>query len=266
MQDALTQPHGAWDAMREDVDNAFSQHAGGRDVPYAITEHNLFSVQELDNGKWMTQMVNALFMADTLGQMMKNGFDLANQWDLANGQIGDTTDYGLMHADSYSRYPQYYVFPLWAGFGSEMIPVTNSENPINTLSVYAGRVDANTLSLLVINKSGGSISADISVEGVSGLEGGAVDVVQGSSLSSTSVTYNGVANPSNDLSNAPSTPLSDLSFPITQSFPKYSITLIQLDISANAGVKQKTAPTGSGFVTYLPSVLNKNATSVFECK
>ena len=256
MQAALSEPYGTWDEIRSDVDTSFDQNAGGRDVPYAVTEHNLFSVQDLDNGQWMTRAVNALFMADTLGQMMKNGFDLANQWDLANGQAWNGTDYGLMNADTFSRYPQYYVYPLWARFGSEMLPVTNSENASTTLSVYAGRVDADTLSLMVINKTGGAISANIAVNGVGGITGGYVDVMQATSLNATSVTFNGVSNPANDLSNAPPSALSDLTLPIEQSFPAYSITLIRMDVNPTTMAGNAPFIFTGGNGSFLPFVSN----------
>lgn len=231
MQEALAQPHGVWQMMRADVDAAFAQHAGGRQVPYAVTEFNLFSVQDLDNGQWMTRAVNALFLADTLGQLMAQGFDMANQWDLANGQAGNGTDYGLMNAETFARAPQYYVYPLWARFGSAMIPVTNPEDPATTLSVYAGWADAGTLSILAINKTGTPIPANISISGLTGITNGWVDVVAAPALDASAVTFNGSPNPADDLANAPSLPLNDTTLPISYTFVPYSITLIRMSAS-----------------------------------
>jgi len=257
MQEALSQPQGVWDAMRNGVDTAFNQHAGGRDVPYAVTEYNLFSVQELDTGQWMSRGVNALSMADTMGQMMENGFDIANQWVLAHETTGNPPGYGLMNADTFFRAPQYYVFPLWARFGSEMLPVTNSENPATTLSVYAGRVDGNTLSLLAINKTGNPISVSILLDGVSGVAGGWVDVVQAQSLNATTITYNGSSDPSNDLSSAPSVTLTDLTLPIGHTFPAYSITLIRMGVSSGSSLTPGGAhfALAGAFESFLPTVL-----------
>jgi hypothetical protein len=230
-QTALAQPQSVWGPIMTDAQAAFDQYAGGRRIPIAITEHNLFSVQEQDNGQWMTQAVNMLFMADTLGQMMKNGFAMANQWDLANGAAGNGTDYGWLDADTYARSPQYYVFPLWSKFGSNMVPVTSSFNAATTLSVYAGKLDPWTASVLVINKTDGAIATDIEFSGAPALLlNGKADVVQASSLSSTAVTYNGVSNPSNDLSNAPSTSLAVLTNPMPYTFPAYSVTLLRIGL------------------------------------
>ena len=229
-QEVLSQPQSGWDWIREDYDAALDQFANGRDIPVAFTEHNLFSVQENDNGQWMTRAVNMLFMADTLGQMAKYEFDAANQWDLANGRPDNGTDYGLLDADTYARSPQYYVFPLWSRFGDTLLPVSSSYNAATTLSVYAGRVNASTVSLMAINKTGGSITGSIQVNGSSQISSGLADVVRATSLDSQSVTFNGVSNPNDSLSNAPSTPISNLSNPLSYTFPPYSVTLLRLGV------------------------------------
>lgn len=261
MQEALAQPQSAWQPIRDDVDTAFAQHAGGRDIPYAVTEFNLFSVQDLDNEQWMKKAVNALFMADTLGQMMAKGFDIANQWDLMNGQANNGTDYGLMDADSYARAPQYYVYPLWARFGSEMIPVNNPENAATTLSVYAGWVDTDTLSVLAINKTGNAIPVNLALNGISGISSGVVDVVAATSLNATSVTFNGSPNPSDDLSNAPSTPLADTTFPVSYTFAPYSITLIRMDVSVTSASLARGKLVGRDISVFLPYVQGNNETA-----
>ena len=230
-QVALAQPQTVWGPMMADVENAFDQHAGGRRVPIAITEYNLFSVQDQDTGRWMKQAVNMLYMADTIGQMMTNGFSIANQWNLSNGEATNGTDYGMLHDTTFARHPQYYVFPLWSKFGSQMVPVTSSYDAATTLSIYAGKLDPWTASVMVINKTGSPISASIEFAGAPDfLLNGTVDVVQSTSLDSTSVTYNGVSNPSNDLSNAPSSDMGVLSNPMTRSYPPYSVTFMEIEL------------------------------------
>ncbi len=230
-QAALAQPQSTWQSIMADIETSFDQHANGRRVPIAVTEYNMFAVQDYDNGQWMTQGVNLLFMADTIGQMMKNGFAIANQWDLANGPAGNGTDYGLLDFYNYARSPQYYVFPLWSKFGTQMVPVTSSYDAATTLSVYAGKIDPWTASVLVINKTGNAISTNIEFAGAPALLlNGKADVAQAASLDSTAVTYNGVSNPANDLSNAPSTSLSVLTNPMPYTFPGYSITLLRIGL------------------------------------
>jgi len=78
----------------------------------------------------------------------------------------------------------------------------------------------------------GSGVSPASPEGPKGgllLAGGTADAVQASSLGAQSVTLNGVANPSNDLSNAPGHPFSTGSGPsFAYAFTPNSITLLTL--------------------------------------
>lgn len=241
----LSNPHPNWDGIRTDLDTAIDAHANGRDVPMAVTEYNLISVGDNDTGAAMTRAVNALFIADTLGQLVEKGFFLANHWDLANGAFGNGTDYGLVHADTFSRYPQYYVFPLWTRFGGQILSSTNNL-PATTLSVYAGRVDGDTVSLIAINKTGQPLVADITVTG-STITGGTADTLQATDLAATTVTYNGNANPADDLSDAPATTVTVSGETIAYEFPPYSVTLLRLNTSGDP------VPTPSGTVT--PTVI-----------
>ncbi len=234
-QEVLAQPQGTWQAIKADINTSFDQRANGRRVPIAVTEYNLFAFEGQDTNEWMSQAVNGLFLADTIGQMMQNEFDIANQWDISHGDWsqGIPSRYGLMHSDDYARSPQYYVFPLWAKFGQEMLPITSSYNAATQLSVYAGRIDPWTVSVLAINKTGNQISSSIALNGAPNLLlGGTADVVKATSLSSTSVTFNGNSNPNDSLSNAPSTNLGVVANPMTYSFAPYSVTLLRLQIGA----------------------------------
>ncbi len=228
---ALAQPHGIWAQIAEDVREAFERHAGGRQVPIAVTEYNLFSFQDNDTGRLMTRAVNMLHIADTVGQLATHGFALANQWNLANGVTEEFGNYGVLDAGSLQRYPQYYVFPLWSRFGGELLPVSSSFDPARELSVYAGRDGDGRLSLLVINKAPGPRAATIAVEGVAEVTGGTIDVAQAESLEAMSVTFNGKAEPADDMSDAPSSPLDGASQRFTYTFAPVSITLIKLDVA-----------------------------------
>ncbi|MBI5652822.1 MAG: alpha-L-arabinofuranosidase [Chloroflexi bacterium] len=227
---ALAQPQETWRAMKTNLQTAF----GNRAIPIFVDEHNLISPQEQDNPQWMTRAVNTLFIADTLGQIAQNGFATANQWDLMNGAATNGTDYGLMNADTYARSAQYYVFPLWSRFGTQMLPITSTLPATTTLSVYAGRINANTYSLIAINKTGAPITATIELAGAASIISGTIDVVQANSLNDQSVTFNGVANPSNDLSSAPATPLANFGNPIAHTFAPYSVTLLRMSIAPTA--------------------------------
>lgn len=111
------------------VRSAFAANVGGRAIPVGVTEHNLFSAQDQDNQQLLTRAVNALYVADTIGQMIQQGVVMANQWALANGRAGNGTEYGLIHEDNnWYHSPQYYVYPLWSRFGGQMLPVVSSRS------------------------------------------------------------------------------------------------------------------------------------------
>ncbi len=229
-QDVLAYPQTEWRVMMAETTAAFAQYVNGRQIPIAITEYNLVSVQDTDTGQWMTRAVNMLFIADSMGQMMQNGVSMANQWNFANGRAGNGTDYGLIDAETYAPSPQYYVFPIWSQFGTEMLPVTSAYAADTTLSVYAGKADNNVISLLAINKTGESINANIQMDGVSSLVSGTADIAQADSLDAQTVQFNGVHNPSNISETAPSLPLTELELPFSYTFPPYSVVLLRLEM------------------------------------
>ncbi|MCP4427363.1 MAG: hypothetical protein GY803_22985, partial [Chloroflexi bacterium] len=100
-----------------------------------------------------------------------------------------------------------------------------------TLSVYAGKIDEDTAVLFAINKTGNNQTADIQIDGIGQISDGTASVAQASSLDSQSVTFNGVSDPANDLSDAPPTPISGGGNPLAYTFAPYSITLLRLNLS-----------------------------------
>lgn len=244
----LANPQTHWKDIRAKLDAAFDEFANGRRAPVAVTEFNLVSVQDKDNAQLMTRAVNALFLADSIGQAVKSGYSMFNQWDLVNGRANNGTEYGLLHEDNdYFRAPQYYVYPLWSRFGAEMLPVTSTLNQETHLSVYAGRVNTTTLSLLAINKSDAPITATI-IANDAALVGGEVFVVQASSLAAQSVTYNGSSDPSDRLSEPPMAAAASNGVAV-QTFAPWSITLLHLRLD-----EQNTMP--PPFYLHLPAVQN----------
>ena len=152
---ALADVMTSWAAQKANIDAGFATYAGGRQVPVAMSEYNLISSWTEDSGAWMTRTVTALFVADSLGQMMHSGYTMANQWLLDGNTQSNGTDYGLLHSDmGYARSPQYFAYVLWSRFGGQMLPHTSSADAATTLSVYAGRIDALHPTLLAINKTG----------------------------------------------------------------------------------------------------------------
>lgn len=236
----LAKPQTHFRTMRVELNAAFDAFAGGRRAPIAITEYNLVAVQDQDNPQFMTRAINALFLADSIGQAIQQGYMAFSQWALANGRAGNGTEYGLVHRDNnFYRAPQYYVYPLWSRFGSVMLPVITSLNAAAEAAVYAGRVNDNTLSLLVINKTGQLINATISADDESILSARMYEV-RATSPTAQSVTYNGVSTPSAALNEPPRELQATADGRLDVALAPWSISLLHLetiDEGTSAGLR-----------------------------
>jgi uncharacterized repeat protein (TIGR01451 family) len=236
MRHVLDAPQWAWPYIANKLQQAFTIYGGGHQPPIAVTEFNLVALQEMDTDQWMTRAVNMLFLADAIGKAAQSGVEMFLQWDLANlrkDNDPNNTEYGLMHPDNnFYRAPQYYVYPLWSRFGTHMLAATNTAHEGTQLSVYAGRVNSDVISLLAINKAGAPVTANIVVNNFPPLSGGFVYEVRAASLASQSVFYNGSHNPSDDLTSAPPQPFSISGSAFSRILPPYSISLIHLFASS----------------------------------
>ena len=224
----LEPPQRTWANVVADLNTAFDRYAAGRRAPIAVTEYNLVAFQDLDTGQLMRQAVNALSIADTIGQMATQGIQIANQWNLANGRAGNGTDYGLLDVDTQERNPQYYALALWNRFGTALLPVSTNALDATKLSLYAGRTADGALTLLAINKSAQPISATVRIAGTTGPFTVTADTLSASTLTATAVRFNGVANPADDLADAPAQALGTQTGPFAHSFSPYSLTLLTL--------------------------------------
>jgi hypothetical protein len=140
----------------------------GPQVELLVTENN--SVYS-NPGRQTTSLVNGLFLADSLGQLLQTEFNSFVWWGLRNsqeaGNNNSTSLYGWRNYGDYgvlapsnstvtpvsAPYPTYYVMKLLQHFarGGDQIVRATSNNPL--LAVYAAKRRDGTLSLLVINKS-----------------------------------------------------------------------------------------------------------------
>jgi alpha-L-arabinofuranosidase len=240
--DILAIPQRLWPKIKTEADIAFDQFAKGRQIPIALNEFNIVPEWgKEDYRNYMNKQVNALFIADSIGQMVANGYAMVAQWDVMNGSSPElsgreTNEFGLMFAyerdPQMTRQPKYYVFPIWARFGSAMLPVESSADPARELSIYAGRVDAGTISVLVINKSDRPADVQIALAGVKQITGGLIDTLTAESADSTTAAFNGVSNPRDDLSDAPPGALQgSVNNRLSYAVAPYSLTLLRLNVN-----------------------------------
>jgi hypothetical protein len=144
----------------------------GSNIELVCTENNSDSGAE---GRQMTSLVNALYLADTDAQLMKTEFNAYTWWDLRNGTNSDGSfdptlygwrnegDEGLIDGlDSY--YPDYYAMKIMQYFVRPGDTVLNAASDYLLLSAYASRRADGSLSLLVINKdTNATFTAQISL-------------------------------------------------------------------------------------------------------
>ncbi len=158
--DALHRPGAMWPGLLDAVHTAL---AG--DTAVAVTEYNLVSFEAGDTSQSMTRAMNALFLADTIGQLAEGGATIANQWNLVNGVTGSGTDYGMINNDDGSLYPQYQAMKIWGHVGTHLLGV-ESAGALNDLRIYPTRHDDGRVSIVVINLASEPVDRSFSLTGV----------------------------------------------------------------------------------------------------
>lgn len=159
----LLQSTPAWAGDAADLRAQINGYIGaaGTNIELLTTENNSDAGAQ---GRQSTSLVNALYYADSLGQIMQTEFNSYIWWDFRNGS--DTTgdfdptlygwrnngDIGLV-GDSTNRYPPFYAFKLMQHFVSGGETVLSATNDFALLSTYASRHADGSVSLLVINKN-----------------------------------------------------------------------------------------------------------------
>ena len=164
-----------WAVRASDYQQLLTQYLGaaGKNVELLGTEFN--SVYS-NPGKQTTSLVNGLFLADSLGELMTTPYDGADVWDLRNGwdtSNNDSSnlygwrqggDYGLLGSSggsapstgTYVPYPTYFAEQLGSKIiqaGGSVVKATSSDANLTTYAVVEPNGD---LALLVINKSASS--------------------------------------------------------------------------------------------------------------
>jgi alpha-N-arabinofuranosidase len=162
----LLQGTGSWAGnaanLRQMITDYFGP--GGTNIELLCTENNSDAGPE---GKQSVSLVNALYYADSLGQLMQTEFNSFVWWDLRNGQdtngdSGSTLygwrmygDLGIMNgpgAALTNRYPPYFTAKLMSYFVRGGDTVLAATSDYSLLSAYAVRRTNGALTLLAINK------------------------------------------------------------------------------------------------------------------
>lgn len=172
LQKAKTWPNDAAFLRQQLVDYLGATAAAK--VEMVVTENNSVYAKP---GKQTTSLVNGLFLADSVGNILQTEFNAMVWWDLRNGaESGNNNssalygwrgygDYGILSASS-EPYPTYYAIKLLAKFARKLDTVVSATSNNALLSVFAVKSIEGPLKLLVINKDPAtSLNASISLTG-----------------------------------------------------------------------------------------------------
>ncbi|HYG23146.1 MAG TPA: alpha-L-arabinofuranosidase [Verrucomicrobiae bacterium] len=160
---AILQATGNWAAdaadLRQQIIDYFGP--GGTNIELVVTENNVDAGAQ---GRQSTSLVNALYYADSLGELLKTEFRSFVWWDFRNG----TDTQGFFGADIYgwraygdlgmvngpsTRHPAFYAAKLMKWFARPGDKVIPAQSDYSGLASHAVRRSNGELTLLVINKS-----------------------------------------------------------------------------------------------------------------
>ena len=238
LQKAKTWPQDATDLRQQLTDYLSGTGAG---VELIVTENNSVYAKP---GKQTTSLVNGLYYADSIGNILQTEFNALVWWDLRNSQENvnnnDATlygwrnygDYGILSsvsgfgsATAYDPYPTYYAFKLLSYFARGGDTVISAASNNTLLTLFAVKRTNGALSLLVINKDPtNTLGANIALTGFT----------PGSSA--TTYTYGKPQDTAAQLGSG-STNIATGSMSVSgsafaASFAPYSLTVISLDAAA----------------------------------
>src|ERR1017187_10017224 len=158
----LLQAASNWASDAADLRQQISDYIGsnGTNIELVCTENNADAGAQ---GKQSTSLVNGLYLADSLSQLMKTEFNAFIWWDLRNGpDTGgdfDASLYGwrangdlgiILNSDT--RYPTFYTMKLMQYFVQPGDTVLTAASDFPLLSTYAVRRLNGSLTILAINK------------------------------------------------------------------------------------------------------------------
>ena len=200
-------------------------------------------------GKQTTSLVNGLWVADTLGNLLTSSYAGADVWDLRNSwETGNNNssslygwrqggDYGLLgspngsapSSGAYTAYPTYYAMQLASKIikpGGNVVQAVSSDPNLTTYAVTEANGD---LALLVINKS--ASAANTAQFQVANFSPGATanvwqyGIAQDTAQSQSSTGASSLANFTINLGASGGN--------FTYSFPAYSMTVLDIPKSSS---------------------------------
>jgi hypothetical protein len=157
----VLQSTGAWAGDAADLRQQISDYfgAGGTNIELLVTENNSDAGRQ---GKQSVSLVNALYYAGSLAELMLTEFNGFVWWDLRNstdtqGSLDPTLygwrlygDLGMINGLT-NRYPQFYAAKLMQYFARPGDSILNASSDYVLVSAYAARRVNGAVTLLVLN-------------------------------------------------------------------------------------------------------------------
>jgi hypothetical protein len=135
------------------------QEITGRDIPVAVTEVNTHYNEAIGGEATPDSHYNAIWLAETLGQLMRQDVFMVNHWMLTSGR--SYGGWGLIGRGELR--PSYYVYQLYSKFGTEQVYAGSG---VADVSIYAARREDGALALMVVNLADSERSATLQVQGM----------------------------------------------------------------------------------------------------
>ena len=132
-------------------------------LPVFLSEWNIFT----EGSKQQVSFVDGMHASLVLGELIKNKFEMASRWDLANGWA-DGNDHGLFSfgdepgiAKYAARPAFYYLYYFQKYFGDIMVDATSSNGNV---MVYASQFSSGEAGIVIINKSDTGLIVEMSLK------------------------------------------------------------------------------------------------------
>ncbi len=245
----LLQNTGNWatDAasLRQQITDYFG--TAGTNIELVVTENNADAGLQ---GRQSTSLVNGLYYADSLGQLLKTEFKGFVWWDLRNstdtGGFSGPSIYGWrtygdlgMVNELNTRHPTFYAAKLMQWFARPGDKILNATSDYTSLSAYAARRANGSVAVFVVNKSfGTNLNAQISLSGFTPIA--AATVRSFGVFNDEATRTNGPAAAKDITTNA----MANAGTNFAYNFPKMSMTVITLVPSAPRLATIAPAPAG----------------------
>jgi hypothetical protein len=216
----------------------------GNKVEIVVTENNSVYASP---GKQTTSLVNGLYLADSVGNILQTEINGLMWWDLRNSQEAGNNnspslygwrnygDYGILSSPStggssgyFDAYPTYYVTKLLSKFARQGDTVITTTSNNNLLTAFAVKTAAGGVNLLVINKDPAATrTATIALGGFTPDASASVYLY---GKSQDDAAKNGGSAASMDILNSA---LSVAGSTFSASFAPYSVSVIQLGAASS---------------------------------